>query len=55
MVKSRGVLPYIKKPRRYVLPQMVGFLRRFGLKTDIDFAKFVLESGMVLDGTAGVH
>ena len=30
-----GVLPY-----RYVPPQKVGFLRRFGLKTGIDFCLF---------------
>lgn len=29
----------------------VGFLRLFGLKTDIDFAHFGLESGMVFKGT----
>ena len=28
-----------------------GFLRRFGLKTGIDFAHFGLESGMVFEGT----
>ena len=31
----------------------VGFLRRFGLKTGIHFAHFVLESGMVFEGTTG--
>ena len=57
LVKSRGggVLPYIKKPRRYVPPQRVGSLRRFGLKKGIDFVQFVLESSMVSDGTTGVH
>ena len=40
------------KPYRYVLPQGVGFLRPFGLKTGIDFAHFGLESGMVFKGTA---
>ena len=39
------------KPYRYVPPNRVGFLRRFGLKTDIHFAHFGLESGMVLEGT----
>ena len=43
------------KPYRYVLRQRVGFLRRFGLKTSIDFAHFGLESGMVFKGTAGVE
>ena len=32
-------------------PNRVGLLRRFGLKTDIHFAHFGLESGMVLEGT----
>ena len=32
---------------RYVPPQRVGFLRRFGLKTGIDFAHFGLESHVV--------
>ena len=40
------------KPCRYVPPQRVGFLRRFGLKTGIDFA---LESGVVFEGTTGVY
>ena len=40
------------KPYRYVLPQGVGFLRRFGLKTGIDFDHFGLEPGMVFKGTA---
>ena len=40
------------KPYRYVQPHRVGFLRRFGLKTDlIHFAHFGLESGMVFEGT----
>ena len=39
------------KPFRYVPPQRVGFLRRFGLKTGIDFAHFGLESGMVFEET----
>ena len=34
---SPGVLPYVPPPR-------VEFLRRFGLKTSIDFAHFGLES-----------
>ena len=46
---SRGGTPFYK-PYRYVLPQRVGFLRRFGLKTGIDFAHFGLESGMVFEG-----
>ena len=35
------------KPYRYVPPQKVWVLRRFGLKTGIDFFHFGLESGMV--------
>ena len=34
----------LSKPYRYVLPQMVGFLRRFALKTGIDFTHFGLGS-----------
>ena len=37
----------------YALPQRV--LRRFGLKTGVDFAHFGLESGMVFEGTTGVY
>ena len=40
---------------RYVPPHWVGFLRRFGLKTGINFAHFGLESGMVFEGTTGVY
>ena len=40
---------------RYVLPHRVGFLRRFGLKMSIHFANFALESGMVFEGSTGVH
>ena len=40
---------------RYVPPHRIGFLRRFGLKTGIHFGHFVLESGMVFEGTTGVY
>ena len=40
---------------RYVSPDRVGFLRRFGLKTGKHFAHFGLESGMVFEGTTGVY
>ena len=40
---------------RYVPPRRVGFLRRFGLKMSIHFANFALESGMVFEGSTGVH
>ena len=43
------------KPYRYVLPQRVWFLRRYGLKTGIDLAHFGLESGMVFEETTGVY
>ena len=38
-----------------VPPDWVGCLRRFGLKTGIDFADFDLESGMIFKGTTGVY
>ena len=43
------------KPYRYVLHQRVGFFRRFGLKTDIHFAHFGLESSMFFKGTTSVY
>ena len=49
---SRGSIP-LHKPYRYLPPQKV--LRRFGLKTGIDFAHFDLESGMVFEGNTGVY
>ena len=36
---------------RYVPPQRVWFLSRFGLKTGIDFEHFSLKLGMVIGGT----
>ena len=36
----------LHKPHRYVPPQRVVFLHRFGLKTDVECAHFGLESGM---------
>ena len=41
--KSPGGTP-LYKPYRYVPPQRVGFLRRFDLKTGIDFPHFGPES-----------
>ena len=35
--------------------QRAGFLRRFGLKTGIDFPHFGLESGMVFKGATVVY
>ena len=43
------------KPQRYLPPQRVGFLRRFGPKMGVDFAHFGLESGMVYAGAPGVY
>ena len=36
-------------------PQRVGLLRRFSLKTGVDFAHFGLETGMVYEGITVVH
>ena len=49
---SRGELPYIShigmcRPEGYI------FVSRFGLKTGIHFAYFVLESGIVFDENYG--
>ena len=43
------------RPYRYVPPQRVKFLRRFGVKTAKEFAHFGLESGMVFEETTGVY
>jgi len=45
----------ITEPYRYVPPQSVGFLRRFGMKTGIFFSHFGLESGVVYKGTTIVY
>ena len=47
-VKYPGDTP-LYKPYSYVPPLRVGSLRRFGLKTDIDFAHFSLDSDMVFE------
>ena len=49
----RGIPLY--KPYRYVPPQRLGFLCRFGLKTGIDFTHFGLELGSVFEETTGVY
>ena len=54
LLPGGGATP-LYKPYRCVPPHRVGFLRRFGLKTGIDFAHFGLESGMVFEGTTGVY
>ena len=43
------------KPYWYLPPHRVGFLPRFGLKTDIHLAHFGLESGVVFEGTTEVY
>ena len=45
-----GVLP-LYQVHRYVPPQRVWTLSRFGLKTGIDFENFGLKLGMVIGGT----
>ena len=46
------VKKFSKQPPHF---RLVGFLRRFGLKTAIHFAYFGLESGMVFEETAGAY
>ena len=41
-----GEVTSLNLPYRYMPPQRVWFLRRFGLKTGIDFAYFGQSSGM---------
>ena len=53
-IRPRGGIP-LYKPYKYVLTQMVWFLRRFGVKTGIDFAHFGLELGMVFEETTEVY
>ena len=50
---SPGVLLHIS--HGYVPPQRGGVFAQFGLKMGIDFAHFVLESGMVFEGTTRVY
>ena len=45
----------LHKLYRYVPPQGVWILGHFSLKTDIDFAHFGLESGMVFEETTVVY
>ena len=45
----------LNEPYKYVPPQRVGILRRFGLKTGTDFARCGLASGMVFEETTGVY
>ena len=43
-IQARGVLPYTSHIGMSRPPQRVGFLRRYGLKTGIDFPQFGPES-----------
>ena len=52
-IRGRGTP--LHKPYRYLSPQRVWFLHRFGLKTGIDFAPISLETGMVFGETTGVY
>ena len=45
----------LQKPLRYVPRQRVGFFRRFGLKTGMDFAHFGLVSGMLFKRATGMY
>ena len=49
--ESPGGAPPLYQVYRYVPPQRVWFLSRFGLKTSIDFEHFGLKLGMVIGGT----
>ena len=40
---------------RYVSPQRVWSLRRFGLEMGMHFVHFGLESGMILEGTTEMY
>ena len=51
----RGVSTPLYKLYRYVTPQMVWFLGRFGLTTGTDFYHYGLKSGMVSKGTTGAY
>ena len=56
MGQGRGLLrggggTSVYKVYRYVPPQRVWFLSRFGLKMGIDFEHFGLKLGMVIGGT----
>ena len=52
--KTPGGTPLYKQ-YRYVSPQMVWFLSRFGLRTGVDFDHYGLKSGMVFKGTTGAY
>ena len=51
VLPTRGGTP-LYKVDRYVPPQRVWFLSRFGLKMGIDFEHLGLKLGMVIGGTS---
>ena len=53
--RERGYSLILYKPYWYVQPQGVGFWRRNGLKTGIDFAHFSLELVMDFEEITGVY
>ena len=55
MSGGEGGIPLLYKLYRYVPAHRVGFLRRLGLKTGIQFVHFGLESGMVFEGTTELY
>ena len=55
MYRGGGVLPCTSLIGMCLPEELVGFLRRFGLKTGIHFAHFGEESGMFFEGTTGVY
>ena len=50
VIPTRGGTP-LYEVYKYVPPQRVWFLSRFGLKTGIDFEHFGLKLSMVIEGT----
>ena len=49
------LIPYMSHVRVCTAPKGMLFVPFFGLKTEIHFARFGLESGMVFEGTTGVY
>ena len=50
-----GLFLIFALPYKYMPSQRVWVLHRFGLRTDIDFTHFGLNSGMVSGITTGVY
>ena len=55
LIQARGEGTPLYKLYRHVLPHLVGFFGRFGLKTGLDFAHFGQESSMVFGETTRVY